>query len=293
MLNHMIKNLLFPFVILSLLFVTACGDDDDPIIETENPELSLFDDGDVDSSIVESGDTLRVSIQALAGTNEINSLAFFENGVRLPDFADRLFIDGQSVSSNLIPLEGDDRQGFDANIMLIAAEVAGNYEVEITVADDENNTATVSFRYFISDISTLEGVLLNAGGPAGTGGLDLDLGVGTGSSDPDAEIRDQGIDLSAPADSVNWIQRIAPITDNNVELAALSAEFDFDGVYAQAQVADSFDEAATVSESDVVEVGDVFAVRRDGSHYLLLVTDVHVTPDNNDDSYTFTIKQGQ
>jgi hypothetical protein len=292
MLKHMIKNLLFPFVILSLLFATACGDDEDPIIETENPELSLFDDGDVDSSIVESGDTLRVSIQALAGTNEINSLAFFENGVRLPDFADRLFIDGQSVSSNLIPLEGDDRQGFDANIMLLAADEAGAYEVEIVVSDADNNSATVSFSYFVTDVNTLEGVIFNANGPNG-GGLDLDSGMNTSRDDPDAEIRDQGIDLSAPADSLNWIQRIEP-TNTVVELATLSAEFNFGAVFTQAQVAEAFDDTNTVTQSDVVEVGDMFAVEtEDGRNFILLVTDITITPDDNLDNYTFTIKQGQ
>ena len=174
MLKHMIKNLPFLFAILALLFVTACSDDEDPIIDTENPELTLFDDGDVDSSVVLSGDTLRVSIQAFAGTSEINSLGFFENGVRLPDFAERLFIGGEAVTSNLIPIEGDDRQGFDANIMLLAADEAGAYDVEIVVSDADNNSATVSFSYFVSDLTTLEGVLLNAGGPTGTGGLDLD-----------------------------------------------------------------------------------------------------------------------
>ena len=293
MLKHMIKNLPFLFAILALLFVTACGDDDDPIITVENPELTLFDDGDVNGSVVAPNDTLFVSIQAFAGTNDMASLAFFENGERLPNFAERLLVNGAPAPSNLLPLDSNFNQEFDAEITLLAAEMAGNYEVEIVVADADNNSATVSFSYFVSDVTTLEGVLLNAGGPAGTGGLDLDLGQGTGSDDADAEIRDQGIDLGAPADSLNWIQRIAPITGNGVELAALTAEFDFEAVVTRAQVAESFDEAATVSESDVVQVGDVFAVRRDASHYLLLVTDVNVTPDDNNDSYTFTIKRGQ
>lgn len=292
----MLKNLNLPFlfVLLSLLFVVACGDDDeDPIIDVENPELSLFDDGDVNGSIVAPNDTLFVSIQAFAGTNDMASLAFFENGERLPNFAERLLINGAPATSNLIPLDTNFNQEFDAEITLLAAEMAGNYEVEITVADADNNSATVSFSYFVSDVNILEGVLLNSGGPAGTGGLDLDTGEGTGSDDPESEIRDQGIDLEAEADSLNWIQRIAPITANDVELAALSSEFDFEAVATRAAVAESFDEAATVDESDVVQVGDVFAVRRGTNHYLLLVTDVNVTPDDNTDSYTFTIKQGQ
>jgi hypothetical protein len=290
----MLKNLNLPFlfVLLSLLFVVACGDDDeDPIIE--NPELTLFDDGDVDESVVSPGDTLRVSIEAFAGTGELNSLTFLENGERLPNFADRLFINGASAPSNVLLLDSNSRQEFGTEIMLLAAEDAGNYDVEIVVADEDDNSANVSFSYFVSDVNILEGVLLNSGGPAGTGGLDLDTGEGTGSDDPESEIRDQGIDLEAEADSLNWIQRIAPITANDVELAALSSEFDFEAVATRAEVAESFDEAATVDESDVVQIGDVFAVRRGTNHYLLLVTDVNVTPDDNTDSYTFTIKQGQ
>ena len=287
----MMNKILSLFAILSLLFLAACGDDEP--MDIVNPDLALFDDLNVDSSVVEAGDTLVVNIQATAGTNEINSLSFLENGERFPDFSERLYLNDSAAVSNILPVDGDDRQGFSSEITILAAAEAGSYEVEITVADDDNNSATVSFIYFVSDVNTLEGVLLNQAGPVGTGGLDLDNGQGTGSASPDAEIRDQGIDLGAEADSVNWIQRIAPITDNNVELAALSAEFDFDGVYTQAQVAESFDEAATVAESDVIQVGDVFAVRRAGNHYLLLVTDVNITPDNNNDSYTFTIKQAQ
>ncbi len=288
----MIKNLPFLFVLLSLLFVVACGDDDeDPIVE--NPELSLFDDGDVDGSVVSPGDTLMVSIQAFAGTGEMSSLTFFENGERLPNFAERLFINGSSVPSNLIPLDSNSSQEFEAEIMLLAAEAAGNYDVEIVVADADNNSATVSFSYFVTDVTTLEGVLLNAGGPAGTGGLDLDTGEGTGSSNANAEIRDQGIDVTEEPD---WIQRIAPITANGVELATLSSEFDFDAVATQAQVEEAFDESSTIAESDVVQVGDMFAVRTaDDKHFILLVTDVNLTVDTGDntDSYTFTIKQGQ
>ncbi len=286
----MIKKIPFLFAILGLLFLSACGDDDP--IDIINPSLTIIDDNNVDGSIVSPGDTLIVSIDAIAGTNELNSLTFRENGERLPDFAERLFLDGSIAPSNLLLLQGDSRQEFLTEVGIVAPEMAGNYEVEIVVADEEENSATVSFSYFVSDLNTLEGVLLNQGGPAGTGGLDLDSGTGTGSSDPEAEIRDLGIDTdSIPAE--NWIQRIAPITANGVELAALSAEFDFDAVVTQAQVGESFDESATVSESDVVEVGDVFAVRQGSNNYLLLVTAVTVTANDNNDSYTFTIKQGQ
>lgn len=287
----MIKRIPFLFAILGLVFLSACGDDDP--IDVINPDFVLTDDNNVDGSVVQPGDTLTVTLEAIAGTNEINSLTVRENGEPLPNFADRLFLDDSIAPSNVLLLQGGSRQEFTTEITILAAEMAGVYDVEFVVADEENNSSMVSFSYFVSDLNPLEGVLLNQGGPVGTGGLDLDNGMGTGSSDAEAEIRDQGIDLQAEADSLNWIQRIAPITGNGVELAALSAEFDFDAVFTQAQVAESFDAAATVSESEVVEVGDVFAVRRDTNHYLLLVTDVNVTPDDNTDSYTFTIKRGQ
>src|SRR6056297_577087 len=289
----MIKNLPFLFLLLSLLFVACGDDDDDPIIQ--DPQLSLFDDADVDGSVVSPGDTLMVSIEAFAGTGEMNSLTFFENGERLPNFAERLFINGTSAPSNLLVLDTNSRQEFAADIMLIAAEVAGNYDVEMVVADADNNSATVTFSYFVSDVTTLEGVLLNQGGPEGTGGLDLDNGVGTGSQDPEAEIRDLGIDTNEDPD---WIQRIAPVeerfVEHKIELATLSSEFDFDAVATQLQVAEAFDDANTISQSDVVEVGDMFAVRTaDDRNYILLVTDINLTAETGDntDSYTFTIKQ--
>lgn len=293
----MFKQIPFLLAIFSLLFVVACGDDDD-VIDVVDPDITLIDTNNVNGSIVSPGDTLRVTIEALAGTNEINSLSIFENGERLPNFEDRLFFNGDPAPSAVVLLDSNSREEFTIDVMILAADMAGTYEVEFEVADDDDNAATVEFSYFVSDITTLEGVLLNSGGPEGTGGLDLDTGEGTGSEDPQAEIRDLGIDLGAPADSVNWIQRIAPVeeqfVEHKIELATLSSEFDFDAVATQVQVAEAFDDANAISESDVVEVGDMFAVRTaDDRHYILLVTDVNIDPVANDDYYTFTIKQGQ
>jgi len=73
----------------------------------------------------------------------------------------------------------------------------GSYVYTITVTDEFGLESNVEFTVNVvaaTPLEVLNGVLFNAGGPAGTGGLDMDNGMSTGSTDEAAEIKDQGID---------------------------------------------------------------------------------------------------
>jgi len=290
----MVNKLLFIFSILGLLFITACEEDEPAPIDIVNPSISLTDVGNVDGTIVLPGDTLRVSIQGMAGTNELEHVRFFENGERLPNFATRLFVnDSLSPTTQLNIAPGSsNRQQLDIDIRILAAELGGNREVEIELADGDGNASRVSFSYFVRDVTMVEGVLINAEQADTTGGLNLTTGQGTGDDDNDADIKDLGIDTNLP-DAENWNQSIAATDTSEVTLAVLPSSFDFDGVLTKARVQSSFDEAEVIFESDKVEIGDIFAVQRGDEAFLLLVTDVTVTTNDNSDSYTFSIKQGQ
>jgi hypothetical protein len=288
----MIQKLSFLFAILGLLFIVACEDDEPAPVDIVEPSISLSDVGNVDGSIVLPGDTLRVSIQGMAGTNELAFVRFFENEERLPNFATRLFVnDSLSPTTQLnIDPESSNRQQLEIDIRILAAELGGNYNVEIELADEDNNASRVSFSYFVKDVETSEGVLVNAAQDDNTGGLILATGQGTGDDDDDADIIDLGINSDLP-DAENWVQRIASIDTSIVKLAIFPPSFEFDEVLTKARVSESFDEGQEVAETGTLEVGDVFAVQRGEEAYLLRVSEVNVSPNDNSDSYTFEIKQ--
>ncbi len=277
----------------AVLFMTACNEDDTVVVDpTMTATYENFTDGD----ILQIGDTLEFTLEALAGTEDLANLVFFEDGSRLDNWEDRLFINEEAANTNALPLSGNAVDGFTWEIDLIVDSVPGEHEVVVEIKDTEGNPASIMFTYSSSNIDTLMGVLFNQGGPEGTGGLDLDTGEGTGTVLPDdanAEIRDQGIDNTRPVTD-NWIQRIAPFDD--AEMASLPSEFDYASVATQSEIISAFESGTLFpdgGESDVVQEGDVFAVKDNDKYYLILITEVVVTNEafNNDDHYVIDIKK--
>lgn len=272
------------------LFMTACSDDDPVEID---PTLELTAGSEYDGDQLQGGDTIKLGLNATAGTHDLSTLIFYEDGVRLPNWEDRLLINDETPASNALALQGNSVDGFTMDVDILANTTDGEHDLAIEVTDAEENTDEVGITYTTVNfnIDTLMGVLLNQDGPEDTGGLDLDNGESTGTVLPDddnAEIRDQGIDLGdPPAD--NWIQRIAPFDD--AEMAAMDSEFDFAAVTTESQIIDAFDDGTLINESDVVQVGDVFAVRDNGNYYLILITEVNVVAEDNSDNYVIDIKK--
>jgi len=89
----------------------------------------------------------------------------------------------------------------------------GSYVYTITVTDEFGLESNVEFTVNVvaaTPLEVLNGVLFNAGGPAGTGGLDMDNGMSTGSTDEAAEIKDQGIDVVERA-GTNYAFQVAEV----------------------------------------------------------------------------------
>lgn len=223
----------------------------------------------------------------------IAQVAFYEDGVLLP--ADSVILvggDNDPISANPENIMATDNiyvENFRINAPNPSPSVR-TYRVD--VIDSQGVAGSTSFTISFLNVDIIPGVLLNAGGPPGTGGLDLDEGIGTGSQDATAEIKDEGIDLGAPSNAENWIQRISAV--NNAELRSLNDgnapdNFDFDLVTDYSQVTAAYSVGAPVTISDVVETGDIYAVERDGNFYLIRVDNITVTEDDNGDNYELTI----
>lgn len=213
-------------------------------------------------------------------------------------------------ATNPLPLTGDDKAGFDKNICIRAQDDASLQNYDVVFSDEAGNiyinTVTIDTRPQGMTLTVVEGVLLNQAGPSGTGGLDLDntsiSGGSVGSGDPEAELKDEGIDVSQP-DALNWVQRISGANGTTIKQLiprenGLSENFTFSSVTTDVQLAgiwgngvDFTSMNTTTGEaiSKIVEIGDLYIVNRDANYYLLEVTNVNVTPGDNTDSYTFNV----
>ena len=282
------QKLTFGFLLVAGLMFTAC--EDDPVVDTD-PTLTLISGSEFEEANLNRGDTIALTIRAMAGTEDLSSLVFFEDGTRLEGWQNRLRIEDQDPPSNALALQGDQTSGFTWDVTILADSTAGEHELIIELTDAGNNTAVIPISYTTVTIDTLNGVLFNQAGPADRGGLDLDLGISTGTVDPSdtiAEIRDLGIDLGEP-EPENWIQKIAPYDD--AILVSLDSEFDFSSVVTDDDIIAAYTSGAEIQESNVVEVGDAFAVRDGARYYVFIVTEVNIDPDGNDDNYVLNIKK--
>ncbi|MFT4663887.1 MAG: hypothetical protein ACI8YQ_001403 [Polaribacter sp.] len=239
-----------------------------------------------DPVTVTPGGATIIRISATA-TSDIASIGLLVGGVLDTDFAN-------------IDYEGT---AFDANPLLLAAGSTSLTMAEITirptatgvytfeVTDANGLVGSVDVNVIVGTLSTeITGILLNAAGPSGTGGLDLESGTGVGSADGD--IKDEGIN-GGNAD-VNWITKISAAGTATLKYAGnLPDGSGYADVNTIEGIQGAFDNSDDLSGgvSDVVVVGDEFVVESNGNYYFLLVTEVNVEPTDNSDNYVFSIKK--
>ena len=247
--------------------------------------------------------SVKFQINATKGSAAIETLTVLEDGVAISDMMRLRYntIDDLggafNFDANPLAITGDAQSTFSWIIWVSthADNATKNYAFRVT--DAAGNTEEVAVNITVNTgtpiTSDLTGkLLLNAGGPAGTGGINLLTGEGTGSSDPGSHLKDQGIDNSQPM-AANWIRKIAPI--NGAILRKPSADFPSGGIgfiQFQEEISDAFDLGTSITESDLVLMGDVFLIRAaSGETFIVEVTAVVETSGDNDDYYQLAIKR--
>lgn len=266
---------------------------------TATPPDVSFDEGglqfDQDRSV--SNAPFTVEITGTSNDFPISEIAFFEDGILLPaDSVIGLFGFNDPLTSNpelFDPVA--DGVNLSYEIRPVNPSIGSRtYTVELRDTEGGVGSASIVINFVDPMVDQLTGIVFNADGP-NFGGLDLDSDDANANAvsfnSPLAEIRDQGIDLSQPAAS-NWIQRIEPVngaTLRSVNPADLGDNFSFDAVLGISEVIAAFDAGTTVSESDVIQVGDIFAVNNGSNYYLIRFDEVNVTTNNNLDNYVVSI----
>lgn len=283
------------------------------VIDADNDEASvsveITTEGTPPSLIINGSETINVNpgsanivnITGTLGSGAISTLGVYMNN-ELMDLAG-LEIDDQAFPSNPLDLIGTGYdEGFDmTKIRVMAPSTSGTYVVKFVATDIYGLTSTDEITFIVgTPLSSIEGVLLNAAGPAGTGGLDLDTGMSTGTgatSGAEAEIRDLGIDQTQP-DASNWIRKISGMNGAVVKYlraneGGLTEGFSWSSIDSKETLAGLVDNGVGFDngESNEVEVGDIFIVQANGKVYGLLTTAVNVKATDNSDNYVFTIVQ--
>lgn len=286
--------------------------DSDGNSSSSNVEISTIPDVVTPAIISLGGDLMymgapgvkvKVPVSILAGTYPLKAIAVLDQDANPVDVSQIFYGDLLTpFTTNPMDIMEDDKLGFDIDIYINAHN--GGLRTYTIAIEDENGD--VQFQDFTIDagatVSLLQGVLFNAGGPMGTGGLDLDLGESVGSSDADAEIKDEGIDIDEPMDK-NWIRRISGANGSTVKHLipnqnGLAESFNFDDIQTQEQLAaiwnNGLDFVDTNNVGEVisfrVELDDLFIVEANSKYYILKIVEINETPDNNQDNYVVDIK---
>lgn len=247
------------------------------------------------------GTNLTIKIDMTKGSGDFKSIAIYEDGT-LIDPSRIISFAGSDVSQNPFGVStSQSNVSANAVIKLSSSEQTSEIKFEVTDSNDQKAstvyTATTKIPY--TDVDSFTNFLLaNQGGPTGRGGADLDITEGSssvGSSDTRAEIKDLGINTDLPAAS-NWIQRIAPA--NNAKMRylkpgqnGLSESFQFSDIQYRELLPTYFSNGSPLNNgaSDPVRTGDMFIVERDGKYYAIKISEIVVTPSDNNDYYKFEL----
>lgn len=311
--------LLFALTAVAITFIaTGCGEDEEIIVVNDPPSLAFIADdanglnapyNTTDFEVQKDSAFVYVGLEGAQGTGALQSLTVTEDGVNV-DASRLAFYDLRAsadvLANNPLLITGDNTTGFtwEVGIALDGAISTRTLGFELVDENGEVSSVTINVSTYLADVSnTLEGVLLNQAGPAGQGGLDLDDGSSTGTvgSDPssaDAEIKDEGINALDP--SVNWKQQISAINDSEIRIpgADFPEDFKFADVTKVDEIITFYDGGDQLPNtngsgdavSDPVVVGDIFLVKRGDRYYLLEVTEVNPTTNDNSDNIVFDVK---
>ena len=245
----------------------------------------------------------------------LSSLTILENGVAM-DASALTFNDGAFTAANPLTLIEAEQMGvtYDINIRPnVDMDGSRTYTFQVIDANGVTGEQSVTVTYVIpagtAITFNMAGVFFNASGSM-LGGLDLDNGVAVAFNSMEAEIEDEGINLNAAVGTENWRTQVSATNDAVLRVANLTTLGDgitFDDIDTQEDIATLFDGGSMPDGSDdfpnadgdvstnedvtqVLQEGDILAVRRGDRSYLVRIDAVNFMAGSNNDSYTVSIK---
>jgi hypothetical protein len=248
---------------------------------------------------VAPGTLFGLNFNFVKGSSDLYALEILEDGQPMDETRILRYESPNVVydplNSNYFEIADDAAGASNVKLQLRASAEAGEHTYTIVLEDSAGLTdEEVIIVNSGNAVLELQGVLFNAAGPTGTGGLDLDEGTSVGSNSALAEIKDLGIDQNMP-DASNWKKQITGA--NGTELKYMIAGqdgvaegFTYAGVAYQEQLVDLWSSGTSFTTSFAMQVGDVVLAKNADKYYLLSVVSVNETATGNGDNYVFDIK---
>lgn len=143
------------FLAIVIFAVSSCETDEDPFIPSDNPPIiSLVSEAGFlsEDATLSAGETINVKVSASQGTNPMNALTIYEDGVKVA--TSRLTVNGGTVGDAAVLLIGDDKTSLTWEIAITGADTDGTRNYEFEVTDEGQLTSSA----FIS-ITTMTGTL--------------------------------------------------------------------------------------------------------------------------------------
>lgn len=247
-----------------------------------------------------SQSAFKVELIATKGGSPLSTLTVLEDGVNVDAGRIRFgtindLSQATAFFSNPLDLVNDEKDGF-AFFVWVDSHADGTKAYTYRVTDETGASEELTLNISIATgtpVTELSAKLLkNAGGMTGQGGINLLTGVETGSGTTQGgHLKDNGIDLALPNDQ-NWKKTVSPIGANILRTPGVDFPVDdFDAVNFSEEIQVAFENGDDVTTSDVVAVGDRFLLQLvTGEYVLVVVTNIDETANNNNDSYTLSIK---
>jgi len=249
------------------------------------------------------GTRFTMLVVAESGSSPIQSVTVLEDGNIIEDLT-RLQANGAEFPAN--PWTFSEGQAMlEWEVSIRTSEDGNDHNYQVVVTDSREMMSVVGIDVFAQPTGTaltnsLTGtLLLNQAGPAGTGGINLFTGESVGSSAMEATIRDEGIDLDLAAAS-NWRRQISGANGSVIRTVGdgQPETFSFGNVQFAEEIVNLFDtgkdlitqNAAGRDITAFIIEGDVFIVKNGDTHFLVEVTRVVQTENDNDDYYELSIK---
>jgi hypothetical protein len=205
---------------------------------------------------------------------------------------------GAEFDANPYLIPDDQANGFEGTLYIQAQDTPGDVIYAMTVSDTDGNvaTATVTLRTGTPVDGEYVAIILNNADGPNQGGIDLrtnaDEAVTVSSLSGNADIVDKGIDLAQPL-ATNWYQQIVPANGAELRVPDFTQveNFTYESAESKEAIQEAYNTGISKGESDVVEIGDLFLVKKGNDLFLMKCTNVVVTSDNNLDFMEFSIKQ--
>jgi len=245
------------------------------------------------------GSIVSIPLNVIAGNKPLSHVAVSEGADFIADLSRLSFGDiNARFVDNPHPLSEEDQDGFEKNVYIRASSDPGTKNYRVFVVDGVSDGAFVDFQITTgTSIDLITGLLFNAAGVAGTGGLDLDDGTSLGSRDAAVEIKDEGIDLNQPL-ADNWKQMVSGVNGseiryviggmNGIENVGLKEELP--GLFSSGTMFDTRN-GDDESTSYRLVAGDVLIVRSAEKYYLLSIREINVVTNGNADHYVIDVKK--